>query len=218
MKMFRNILICAALVAGSATANAAVILDEGFDNVGTLAGAGWLTVNNSAGGTADAWFQGNTGVFDAASGAADSYIASNFLAAGTNGNVDAWLISPLLNVFGTTTVSFSTRTEGAVPGDNLSVYASLGGSALGDFALIGTIASAYYPLDWTAYSASGLFPAGSTLRLAFRYTVTDTSLNGDYIGIDSVKVTSVPEPATLSLFAVALLMLPLAMRRRARRS
>src|SRR3954467_15036347 len=75
MKMFRNILICAALVAGSATANAAVILDEGFDDVGTLAGAGWLTVNNSAGGTADPWFQGNTGVFDAAAGAADSYIA-----------------------------------------------------------------------------------------------------------------------------------------------
>jgi hypothetical protein len=214
--MFRKILICAALVAGCATASADVILDEGFNDISTLGVAGWLTVNNSTPGGGDPWFQGNTGVFDAASGPANSYIASNFLAAGAGGNVDAWLISPLLNVYGVTDFSFSTRTEGALPGDTLSVYGSLGGSALSDFALLGTLSGAGFPLDWTAFGASGTFAPGSTLRLAFRYQVTDTNVNGDYIGIDSVKVNSVPEPATLSLIMAALLML--AMRRRSRQS
>ncbi|MEO8344117.1 MAG: choice-of-anchor J domain-containing protein, partial [Betaproteobacteria bacterium] len=64
---------------GQAQAN----LDEGFD--GAIPPPGWATINNSTPIGITDWFQGNTGVFDAQSGAADSYIAANFLAAANGG-------------------------------------------------------------------------------------------------------------------------------------
>jgi hypothetical protein len=48
--------------------------------------------------------------------------------------------------------------------------------------------------------------------------VENTAENGDYIGIDSVQVKAVPEPEVLSLFALGLLLTPLAMRRRRARA
>lgn len=76
-------------------------------------------------------------------------------------------------------------------------------------------APAGYPNTWTQYNAvvSGL--AGSTTgRFAFRYLVTDTSVNGDYIGIDSVTVESaIPEPASAGMVAGALMASLAALRR-----
>jgi hypothetical protein len=60
--------------------------------------------------------------------------------------------------------------------------------------------------------------AGATVfgRLAFRYVVTGTSVNGDYIGIDSFnfRSASVPEPGTLALFGLGLAALGIGRRRK----
>ncbi len=218
--MLRKILICAALVAATSTVNAAPVLVEGFDNVAGLGASGWTMTNNSAPVGATNWFQGNTGIFDSYAGSADSYIAANFENAGFGGNVDNWLLTPLLTDIGSvTSMTFATRTAGTFPGDTLSVYYNTTGSLnLADYVLVGTL-SAAYPDSWTLFTTGNIGNfMGETLRFAFRYTVTDTSAAGDYIGIDSVTVhTNVPEPGSLALLAACLLMAPLALRRRRQR-
>ncbi len=54
-----------------------------------------------------------------------------------------------------------------------------------------------YPDVWTTYTinlAAVLGPLGTNGRLAFRYFIDDSSVNGDYVGIDSVNVSPVPNP------------------------
>jgi hypothetical protein len=214
--MLRKILISAVLLAGSASANAALLFSENFDDISTLGSAGWLAGNFGTGGaTADTWFQGNTGIFDAQTGAADSYVASNYLSAGFGGNVDNWLVTPLIAALTGSVVTFSTRTAGGFPGDNLELlYNSVGTDILTDFVSLGVISSAAYPTDWQAFDFT-YGGASADVRFAFRYTVTDTSVNGDYIGIDSLSV-NVPEPGTMLLLGSGLLLMPLTMRRRRR--
>ncbi len=63
-------------------------LIEGFDNITTLPGAGWVQTNRSSTGGNTDWFQGNGAVFPAHSGAAASYIAANYNNR-TSGNANA---------------------------------------------------------------------------------------------------------------------------------
>jgi hypothetical protein len=212
MKTIRLILIGAMLVAGSSVASAEVVLDEGFNDINTL--NDWYAAYNSTPGGETGWFQGdNTSAFSASSGPANSYIAANFANAPYGGNVDTWLITPELSLLSHTEISFDTRTAGNFPGDNLALYINDSADTLdfGAFQFVGALGS--YPTDWTTFFAA-FDGIGSTARFAFRYTVTDTSVNGDYIGIDNVRVTSVPEPGTLALFALVLLAVPMAARRR----
>lgn len=216
--MFRKILLCAVLIASSTAANAGpVIFSEGFDSTSAMNSAGWLAGNFSTPLGESGWFQGNSGVFDAQAGSADSYIAANYLNAGFGGDVDNWLVTPLISASGGGFVNFSTRTAGENPfgGDNLQVlFSNTGSLDTSTYVSLGMIGSAAYPTDWTAFS----FPfetAAANVRFAFRYTVTDTSTFGDYIGIDSMSV-SVPEPGTMMLLGAGLLLMPLTMRRRRR--
>ena len=210
--MFRKLLVCAALVAGSAVANAGpVLLDEGFENTAPL--TDWFAYYLSAPPGESGWDQGNTAVFNAQAGSADSYLTANFANAAFGGNVDTWLITPVVDATaGVLELSFATRTEGAFPGDNLEVFYNNAGTldTLADWVSLGSIGA--YPTDWTFFNF--LYTGGgSNVRFAFRYTVTDTSVNGDYIGIDSVRV-AVPEPGTLALLAMGMLLTPLVLRRR----
>jgi len=79
-------------------------------------------------------------------------------------------------------------------------------TSLGDFTTlllaINSTQNGSFPEDWTKFTAtiSGLSGSGGSGRIALRYNMTDTSVNGDYIGIDHF---SVPEPGSLSLALLA---------------
>lgn len=199
-----------ALGAASAHAAGVEVLNEGFDNVAGL--SGWTQVNDSVpAGTA--WFQGNAGIFAAQSGAADAYIAANFLSAADGlGSVDNWLITPVLDLSGTTVLSFQTRTD--VPfSDQLEVrfYAGAGSDPADFSTLLTTVGAApgSYPLAWQSFSAS--VAAEGSGRFAFRYLGPVDAVN--YIGLDTVSVvTAVPEPTAWMMLALGLGVLPLVRR------
>jgi hypothetical protein len=67
---------------------------------------------------------------------------------------------------------------------------------------------------WFEFSVTLPAMAPTTGRFGLRYVVSDTSANGDYLGIDDVSVKPVPEPATLSLVGLGVVALGLRRRRR----
>jgi PEP-CTERM motif len=205
MKTLKILCAAAALSAAAMApfaARAADLLNEGFGNVSGL--SGWAQVNNSAP-PGFGWFQGNTGVFGAQSGATDAYIGANFLSAQDgSGKVDNWLITPLLNLNGASTLSFFTRTADE-PGfaDLLEVrFAAGSGINTGDFTtLLLTIGTNGYPSAWEQYSANINFSGAG--RFAFRYLGDASTLN--YIGLDTVNVmTPVPEPSVSLMLGLGL--------------
>jgi hypothetical protein len=218
-----SLMVVSALAVAKPAIGAPVLM-EGFDDIGTLGASGWRMVNNSAPVGDTNWFQGNPGVFTAFSGAGDSYIASNFRAAAPGGTLDNWLLTPTLSFVGTATLSFWTRSTGDFP-DRLGVYFSSNGfsEALTDFVATGTVINAAladggYPDVWTQYTVSLSVASATSGRFGFRYFVPNTDVAGDYIGIDSVAVDAVPEPATLTLLGLGLAGLAAQRRRAANRA
>jgi hypothetical protein len=191
------------------------VFNEGFNNVSSL--PGWVQLNNSVP-PGNGWFQGNSAIFGAQAGAANSYIAASFLSAQAGmGTVDTWLITPVINLGGVSTFSFFTRGAND-PGffDNLDVYFGAGtGTDLGNFSnLVTTVGAGTYPTSWTQYTAGLDFNGAG--RFAFHYQGDASGLN--YIGIDSVKVISaVPEPASALMLGLGLGALGL-LRRRAQKT
>ncbi|MFL6636197.1 MAG: choice-of-anchor J domain-containing protein, partial [Massilia sp.] len=208
MKPLKTLFATAALslaALGAPTARAAwvEVLSEGFDNVAGL--SGWAQVNNSVPAGA-AWFQGNPALFPAQAGAPDAYAAANFLgAANGGGSVDNWLITPVLDLSGTTVLSFYTRHD-VLPGFNdlLEVrYAAGTGTDVANFTtLLTTVGgTAGYPTDWQQFTAT-VTNDGSG-RFAFRYLGPADTLN--YVGLDTVSVvTAVPEPAHWMMLALGI--------------
>ena len=209
--MIRSSLLLLAVLATREAA--AQQLTQSFDDVTTLAGAGWVFTNNSSPVGTTSWFQGNAAVFTAQAGATNSYISANFNGAGFGGNVSNWLITPALpGLQNGLTLTFYTRAESAAPAaDNLEVRLSTNGASsdvgasdtsVGDFTMLllavnPSLTAGGYPATWTLRSVvlSGL-PAGLTQgRIAFRHVVPTTSTNADYIGIDSVVVAPLADLA-----------------------
>lgn len=225
--MFHSRLLAAGLFlfATSSSLSAITVISESFNDITTLGGSGWTLVNNSVALGSTGWFQGNSGVFSAQSGTPEAYIAANYNNAAFGGNISNWLITPVLSLQFDLQLTFFTRTEtDFIAPDRLEVRLSQNGasanvgatdSSVGDFtSLLLTINPALtntgYPSSWTqeTVNISGL-GAPISGRLAFRYNVPDTSNNADYIGIDTVLVTSspaasTPEPGTLGSIAVGL--------------
>ena len=215
----------------SSPAWSASLITENFDDLALAVTNGWVIDNQSAPVGSTNWFQGNSGVFGAHSGALTSYAAANFNNT-TTGAISNWLIAPVVSLGEGFTVTFYTRTETLSPfPDRLQVRLSTNGAsanvgsgpaAVGDFSTLlldinSTYAAGGYPEGWTVQTItlSGLGGATSG-RIAFRYLIDDVNINGNYIGVDtfSVQDAAVPEPATILLTGSMLGAVALVRRRR----
>lgn len=205
------------LLAVGVDASGATFLSENFDNIGTLAGSGWSLQNLSSPVGQSSWFQGNPAVFGSQAGAPNSYIGANFLNAAPGGNIANWLITPTLSLTNGVVIQFWSRSADITSGfaDRLGLFMSTNGSStnVSDFTTLllsinPTLSPTGYPDQWTLYTAtiSGIVGTVSG-RLAFEYDVPNTNINANYIGIDTVRVTFVPEPSTLALGALGLILL-----------
>jgi hypothetical protein len=204
-----GLLACGAI--GQARADAPVF-SESFDSLAAMSSAGWVFSNQSTT-PAQPWFQGNAGVFAAFSGAASSYAAASFLSSGAiNGMVSNWMITPAIGLSGGETLSFYTRSPTSDFTDGLQVRLSpTGSSAVGDFTL-SLLSISAAPAGWTLYNVVVPSLGGPTAaRIAFQYSVSD-AMNADYIGVDSLTITPIPEPMSAVLLGLGLA--GLAIRRR----
>lgn len=227
----------AALLATSAAVQAAPtpLFTEGFD--GGLP-ATWTYVNNSTAGGSTNWFQpdGVTSFapFPAQAGTTNSYAASNFNAAGFGGDISNWMITPSMTIDNGYTFSFYTRTDATGIPDHLELRLSTAGTSvgstttsIGDFTnllldLNPTLDPTGYPDAWTQYTVTLVGLSGPTTGyFGFRYVVPDTSINGNYIAVDTVSLTgtaaAVPEPESMLLLAIGLSAMGFGLRRRAAR-
>lgn len=240
VRVAASLLATAAFGLSVATAQAAS-LNEGFDSV---VPSGWTMVNNSqTPNPASGWFQGDPSAassFPAQQGAANSYAAANFNATmNVNsdglriGHISTWLITPTLTFNNGDVLSFWTRTTGqGLFADRMQVrFSNVGGTSVGsDDTSVGTFTQQLfsinpnlnltdYPTTWTQYSYTFSGLAGPTNgAIGFRYYVTeggpDSFDYSDYIGLDSVTVTPVPEPSAYALALAGVLIVGGISRRR----
>jgi hypothetical protein len=231
---FRALFLLACL---AAPLRAHAQLAEGFDDITTLGGNGWVLKNRSAP-PGVGWSQGNDLVFPANSGGASSYIAANFESVGDGGGtISNWLLTPVLSLTNGWVFSFFTRTVApTLFPDRLELRLSTAGTSenvgdsetsVGDFSTLllsvnPDLTETGYPTDWTQYSVTlSDLTASQTGRFALRYFVTEAGgllPNGDYIGIDDVSYTAraaVPEPAPVALLGVGLAAIAFSRRRHA---
>lgn len=190
-----------------------VLVNENFNNIAQL--RNWAIVNNSNP-PGQSWFQGNPGIFAAPAGPPSSYIAANFLsAANGKGWIDNWLITPEVTLFGPSMLSLFVRGDQA-PGlrDTLEIRFSAEGAST-DTSNFSTIISTFgglsqFPSTWQQLTAN--FDYAGTGRFAFRYVGDADASN--YIGIDSVLISTVPEPGIYLMLLAGLASLALHSRRR----
>jgi hypothetical protein len=209
------------LVAAAAAAHSQVLINQGFDNVPGLA-ATWPQADTSSP-SVQPWFQGNAGIFSSQAGAANSYIAIDpVTATGDFANsVSRYLMTPVFSLATSTQLSFWARSTGIADGfpDRLQVLLSTAGSStsVASFSSVlldtSTIGNAW-TLESLLIGAQG---AAATGRLAFRYFIPDTSAAGDYLGIDTLSVTAVPEPSVVASMLMGFGALSLAISRRKNR-
>jgi len=207
-------------VAGLAQAQ----LAQSFDDISVLPASGWYTRNNSAPVGSNGYFQGNLAIFGPQASA--GYLGANYTCGGGLATISDWMVTPQLVLDNGKQFTFWARTVDApfYP-DRLQVRMSTAGVSLnvgtaatdvGDFTtLLLDINDLYsvsgFPSVWTQYTITLSGLGGPTNgRLAFRYFVENggpSGSNSDYIGIDDVTYTAVPEPATLAALGMGALAL-----------
>jgi len=199
--MIKKALFALAISGLMASAQAGVLIDEGFDDVSGLAGKGWVLNNASTpGGSTPGWYQGDQNIFEARTGAPQSYAAANYNNAGAGGDINNWLITPEFSTALGGTISFWLRSETAQYIDQFAFGLSDGSSDLASF----TLGEAINAVGaWTQYSFD--FDAVDGIaRFAIQYTGGQEFAN--YIGVDDLIITDaasgeVPEPASILILA-----------------
>jgi len=191
---------------------------EGFNDITTLAAAGWSQQNLSSPIGTSNWFQGNPAVMTAQAGADNSYIGANFNNVADVGTISNWLLTPEIGLKNGDQIKFWTRKPTVTTDfpDRLEVRLSTAGAStnvgatatsVGDFTTVllsvnPTLTTGVYPQVWTQFTVtiSGL-GAATTGRVGFRYFVTNGGLNGansDFIGIDTFDYAPVLSQAVIS--------------------
>lgn len=190
--------LVAVALAGAASVASAQSFTESFDDVAGLGAAGWAQVSNGSA-AGDGWFQGNEAIFTAASGAANSYAAANWVSSA--GSVSDWLMTPALILPTGGSVDFALRLLGDGYVDTVQVYTSNSGSSTDTASF--TLLASYAASSDTSWLYLSLALPAMDGRIAFRYVIADTEVAGNYVGLDSLAVTGVvPEPATALLMGL----------------
>ncbi|PQA95230.1 hypothetical protein B0A69_07245 [Chryseobacterium shigense] len=211
----RKILLLLSM-ASSVAAFSQVIFSEGFTTFTSLAGAGWTSTNQSSPLGASTWAQGGGTAFSTGgqAGGTTSFTLCNYNSTTGSGTISNWLITPPITVKNGDVISFYTRKGGTSGSfaDRLEFRLSDQGAAstnpsgatgVGSYTNLAvsvnpglttnTTAVNGYPLTWTQYSytVAGL-PADTSMRMAFRYYVTDggpDGINSNIVGVDTFAVT-----------------------------
>ncbi|HKX42643.1 MAG TPA: choice-of-anchor J domain-containing protein [Burkholderiaceae bacterium] len=206
----------ATALALAASAQAGPLIDEGFDDITTLAGKGWVLTNDSVPiGTTD-WAQGDVSaagdVFYGDGSTGGGYITANNNSAAAGGFVNNFLITPIFSTETAGTVSFLAKADILDPYyDLIRIGFSSGDSSPFSFSLSPAIKLTGGWVQYTfSYAAAGI---GSVARFAIDYT--GWANNANYIGIDSFTVTPVPEPSSWALLGLGLTCMVVYSRRRA---
>lgn len=192
--MKKNILFAAIFVT-SLTANAQIVINEGFEDIASL--VDYISVNVSDI-PSEGWNLGGLIAYD---GPTYSCLTADYTST-VGSTIDTWVITPLLGYKNGDIVSFYTRTApGSIYPDRLELRIDPTGAGnnptsvdQGSYtelllSINPNLEVGGYPEVWTlqTITISGL-PSGITFtRFAFRYWVTDGGLNGsnsNIIGFD----------------------------------
>lgn len=195
-----------------ASAQAGFLVKEGFEDVNTLAGKGWVMNNASTPPGSIGWFQGDESQFRALNGSPNSYIAANFNSAEMGGSLDNWLITPEFSLDEGVIVSFWMRAAAADGySDQVSFGFSDGSTDLSAFVMM---APTTVSTDgWVHYQARIEKGAVSgNARFAVQYTGEADLSN--YIGLDRFAVSEIPEPSSMLILGAGVMGLVAARRRK----
>lgn len=213
--MIKKLIAALALASTLGIAQAAILLQENFDNIDALPAQGWVFDNRSVPpGEAPGWVQGNPLVFSSHEGAPEAYIASDFNTAGPGGVIDNRLFTPLFSLEDGAIATFWLRGANDEGFSDMVVYGYTEGSTDPiDFIIRETITA---PTDdWTQFSIA-IGPRAGMGRLGFVHT--GSQLTSNYVGLDTLRIDTlpagVPEPASLMILGIGMAGLTLARRRR----